>query len=179
MRFPAVQASTGSDGKKDSKKRHKSSHHKSSKAKPVPVEENTGLVQKKLSDTALQQPKPVPVGEMTGPVRAYQTDTFVPMEPVPVVDGSFTGPEPVAPAGEPFMRNLASAGGSDDMSNVEHPLTDVLPVASDEPLFGDHTSTDVLDSEDGELSESDTDKPEKNEEMSYRETVRSIRAFRG
>ena len=189
VRFPAVQASTGSDGKKDSKKKHKSSHHKSSKTKPVPVEENTGPVQKKPSDTALQQAKPVPVGEMTGPVRAYQTDTFVPKEPVPVVDGSFTGPEPAAPAGEPFIRNLASAGGSDNMSNVEHPLTDVLPVASDEPLFGDHTSTDVvdrdhtspdvLDSEDGELSESDTDKPEKNEEMSYRETVRSIRAFMG
>ena len=32
VRFPAVQASTGSDGKKDSKKKHKSSHHKSSKA---------------------------------------------------------------------------------------------------------------------------------------------------
>ena len=64
--FPAVQASTGSDGKKDSKKKHKSSHHKSSKAKPVPVEENTGPVQRKPSDTALQQSKPVPVGEMTG-----------------------------------------------------------------------------------------------------------------
>ena len=55
---------------------------------------------------------------MTGPVRAHQTDTFIPKEPVPVVDGSFTGPEP---AGEPFMRNLASAGGSDDMSNVNTP----------------------------------------------------------
>ena len=31
VQFPAVQASTGSDGKKDSKKKHKSSHHKSSK----------------------------------------------------------------------------------------------------------------------------------------------------
>ena len=87
------------------------------------------------------------------------------------------------------MGSLASAGGSDDMPSVEHPLADVLPGASDEPLFGDHTSPDVLvrahtspdvlDSEDGELSESDTDKPDKNEEMSYRETVRSIRAFMG
>ena len=87
------------------------------------------------------------------------------------------------------MGSLASAGGSDDMPSVEHPLADVLPVASDEPLFGDHTSPDVLDrahtspdvldSEDGELSESDPDKPDKNEEMSYREMVRSIRAFMG
>ena len=30
-----------------------------------------------------------------------------------------------------------------------------------------------------ELSDNDTDKPEKNEEMSDRETVRSIRAFMG
>ena len=33
VRIPAVQANTGSDGKKDSKKKHKSSHHKSSKVK--------------------------------------------------------------------------------------------------------------------------------------------------
>ena len=71
-----------------------------------------------------------------------------------------------------------SAGVSDITTGVEHPLTDprVLPVSPDEPLFEAHTSPD-LDSEDGELSESETDKPE--EEMSYREMVRSIRAFMG
>ena len=77
------------------------------------------------------------------------------------------------------MGSFASAGVSDDMPSVEHPLTDALPVSSDEPLFGAHISPDGLDSEDGELSESDTDKPDKNEEMSYREMVRSIRAFMG
>ena len=51
VRLPAVQASTGSNGKKDSKKKHKSSHHKSSKVKPVPVEDNTGPVQEMPTDT--------------------------------------------------------------------------------------------------------------------------------
>ena len=141
------------------------------KSKTGMVEDNTGLVQK--IPTPLQQPKPAPVGEVTGPVRAHQADTF------PVVDGPFTGPELVAPAEEPVMGSFASAGVSDDMHSVEHPLADALPVSSDEPLFGADTSPDGLDSEEGELSESDTDKPDKNEEMSYRETVRSIRTFMG
>ena len=95
------------------------------------------------------------------------------------MDGPYAGPEPVAPAGEPIMGSFASAGVTDDMPSVEHPLADVLPVSSDEPLFGAHTSPDGLDSEDGELSESDTDKPDKNEQMSYMEMVRSVRAFMG
>ena len=79
------------------------------------------------------------------------------------------------------MGIVNSAGVSDATTGVEHPLADAsaLPVSPDEPLFGAHTSPEDLDSEDGELSESDTDKPEKNEEMSYRETVHSIMAFMG
>ena len=147
-------------------RKKKSSHHISSKVKPVPVESNTGLVQKLPTDTALQQPKPVPVGEVTGPVRAQQVDTFLP-------------PEPVVPAEEPVLGSFASAGVSEEMHSVEHPLADTLPVSSDEPLFGAHTSPDGVDSDEGELSESDTEKADKNEEMSYHETVCSIRAFMG
>ena len=96
------------------------------------------------------------------------------------MDGPFTGPELVAPTGEPIMGIFNSARVSDATTGVEHPLADAsaLPVPPDEPLFGAHMSPEVLDSDD-ELSESDTDKPDKNEEMSYRETVRSIRAFMG
>ena len=92
VRLPAVQASSGSNGKKDSKTKHKSAHHKSSKVKPVPVEDNTGPVQKISTESAPHQAKPVPVGEVTGPVKAQQADTFLPKEPVPVVDGPFAGP---------------------------------------------------------------------------------------
>ena len=100
VRSPALQES-GSDGKPKDKKKHKSSHQKSSKTKPAPVGEATGPVQETVTDTSHQQTKPVPVGESTGPVQG--TDTFPQKEPVPVVSGSLTSPEPVALTREPIM----------------------------------------------------------------------------
>ena len=67
-------------------------------------------------------------------------------------------------------------------TGVEHPLPDndtTFAVSPDEPLIGENVQPEELVSDEGELSNNDTDKPEKNEEMSYRETVRSIRAFIG
>ena len=127
MKSPALQES-GSDGKPKDKKKHKSSHHKSSKTNPAPVGEATGPVQETVTDTSHQQTKPVPVGESTGPVQG--TDTFPQKDPVPVVSGPLTGPEPVAPTGEPIMGIFNSAGVSDVTTGVEHPLTDdgALPV---------------------------------------------------
>ena len=60
-----------------------------------------------------------------------------------------------------------SASVSAAATVVEHPLpaTDTtFAVSPDEPLFGENIPPE---------------KPEKDEEMSYRETVRSIRAFLG
>ena len=90
MRPPAKQGSKGSGLKtKSSKKKHKSSHHKSSKSKPLPVDDSTG------------------------PVQEAHADTFPQKELVPIVDRPLTGPEPVAPSGDPDVEIFNSAGVSD------------------------------------------------------------------
>ena len=148
---PAEQASNkGSEVKttKDSKKKHKSSHHKSSKSKPLPVDESTGPVQEAHADTFPQR-KPVPVKPLNGP-------------------------ELAASDGGPVVGIFDSAA-----TRVEHPLPDTdttFAVSLDEPLFGENITPEEMVSDEGELADTDTDKPERNE-MIYRETVRSIRAF--
>ena len=113
--FPAEQASKEPDLK--TSKKHKSSYHKSSKSKPLPVGESTGLVQE------------------------AQTDTYPQTEPVLVVTKPLTSLEPAAPAGEPVVGIFDSAGVSAAATGVEHPLLDnetTFAVSPDEPLFGEN-----------------------------------------
>ena len=93
-----------------------------------------------------------------------------------VVAKTLTSPEPVAPIADPDVEIFASVSAA--ATGVEYPLPDTdttFAVSPDEPLFGANASPEELVSDEGELSDTDTDKPEKNEKM----TVRSIRAFMG
>ena len=90
--------------------------------------------------------------------------------------------EEIAPTGGSCVDGDNSTVVSAATGGLEHLPLDTdndFIIAPDEPLFGTEATPDEVVSDNGEISDTATNKQEKSKEMSYCETARSIRAFMG